>query len=60
MMLSVPWWILVVFLLIVFTGYMAFRTMRAETKLKEHYIEREGQVYMERLERERMKRQQSS
>lgn len=60
MMLSVPWWVIIVILLIGFTGYMAFRARNAETKLKEHYIEQEGKIYMERLESEREKRQRSS
>jgi len=39
---------------------MAFRAMRAERKLEQQFIEREGQIYMERLEKERARRQQSN
>lgn len=37
---------------------MAFRAMKAEKELEEHYIERDGQVYMKRLEEERKKKEE--
>lgn len=55
-MTPLPWWVLVIILFICFSGYMAFRAMRAEKRLEQHYIEREGQVYMERLAQERARR----
>jgi len=58
MTLPVPWWVLVVILFICFTGYMSFRAMRAEKKLEQHFIESEGQVYMERMKEERTRREQ--
>lgn len=36
---------------------MAFRAMRAERRLDNYYIEREGNVYMERIEKERHQRE---
>lgn len=54
--LPIPWWTLVVILIICFSGVMAFRAMQAERKLEQHYIESEGQVYMERLKQERTRR----
>lgn len=53
MFAAVPWWIMLMILFILFSGYMAFRAMRAERRLENHYIEREGNVYMERIEKER-------
>lgn len=35
---------------------MAFRAMRAERQLENYYIEREGNVYMERIQEERQVR----
>jgi len=35
---------------------MAFRAMRAERRLEDYYIEREGNVYMQRIEKERQMR----
>lgn len=36
---------------------MAFRAMRAEKQLEHQFIEREGKVYMERMEEERKHKQ---
>jgi hypothetical protein len=58
MILPFPWWVLAVLLFICFSGYMAFRASRAEKRLEQHYIEREGQIYMERMQQERARRQQ--
>lgn len=62
MILNIPWWVFVIILFICFSGYMAFRAMRAERRLEQQFIEREGEIYMERIrqERERRRRQQSS
>lgn len=54
--LGVPWWIIIVICFIFISGYMAFRAMQAERKLEQHFIEEEGNIYMERLEEERKKR----
>ncbi|MEN2767724.1 sporulation YhaL family protein [Ornithinibacillus xuwenensis] len=56
MIFGMPWWIFVLILFIFFSGYMAFRAMRAEKELEKHYIERDGQVYMKRIEEEREQR----
>lgn len=53
---SVPLWVLLVVLFICFSGYMAFRAMRAEQRLDKYYIEREGDIYMQRIEKERQLR----
>ncbi len=37
---------------------MAFRAIRAEKKLEHQFIEREGNVYIERMEAERRNKQQ--
>ncbi|MEI3612872.1 sporulation YhaL family protein [Pseudogracilibacillus sp. SO30301A] len=59
-MVDIPWWVFLMILFICFSGYMALRAMRAERKLEQQFIEREGQIYMERLEKERARRQQSN
>lgn len=56
MIFGMPWWVFMLILFIFFSGYMAFRAMRAERQLEQHYIEREGQVYMQRIEEEREER----
>ncbi|WP_081472401.1 sporulation YhaL family protein [Ornithinibacillus scapharcae] len=54
--LGMPWWVFVVILFIFFSGYMSFRAMRAERELEKHFIEKEGQVYMNRIQEEREER----
>lgn len=60
MLFSIPWWIYLVILFIIFSGYMSFRAMRAEKRLEQQFIEREGQIYMERIQQERNRKQHAS
>lgn len=60
MILGIPWWVFIIVLFICFSGYMAFKAMRAERELEQKFIEREGEIYIERMNEEREKRQQSS
>ncbi|MRG86916.1 sporulation YhaL family protein [Salinibacillus xinjiangensis] len=57
MFATIPWWVAVMIGFIIFSGYMAFRAMRAEMKLEREYIEKEGQVYMERIEEARRRKE---
>ncbi|WP_425509528.1 sporulation YhaL family protein [Virgibacillus ihumii] len=50
MILGVPWWVFLMIIFIFLSGYMAFRAMRAERELEHQFIEKEGKVYMDRLE----------
>jgi hypothetical protein len=58
MILGIPWWVFMFILLIFFSGYMAFRAMRAEKKLDEQFIESEGKIYMDRIRKERSSKNQ--
>lgn len=60
MISSIPWWVLLVLAFICFSGYMSFRAARAEKKLEHYFIEREGEVYMERMKQEQSQRAHSS
>lgn len=53
MFTSVPLWVLLIFVMILFSGYMALRAMREDYKEETQVIEREGQVYMDRIQKER-------
>lgn len=53
MILGVPWWVFAMILLIFVSGYMAFRGMVAERRMEQHFIEQEGEVYMERVRKGR-------
>jgi Icc-related predicted phosphoesterase len=58
-MLSAPWWIYLVLIGIVVSGYMTVRTAKKEREIDEAFIEKEGEVYMERIKKERERRQQA-
>lgn len=60
MIAGLPWWVFMMILLIFLSGYMAFKAMRAERKLDQHYIEHEGKVYIKRMEEERLRKRQDS
>lgn len=52
-MILLPWWIYLCILGILYSGYMAFSTTRKEKIVEEAYIEKEGNVYIERMMKER-------
>lgn len=60
MILQLPWWIYLIMMFICISGFMSFRAMRAEKRLEQQYIEQEGQIYMERMKQEKLRRQQST
>lgn len=39
---------------------MSFRAMKAEKRLEQQFIEREGQIYMERIRQERQRKHGSA
>lgn len=53
---SAPWWVYLVALGIVISGYMTIRTAKRESEIDHSFIEQEGNVYMERIEKDREKR----
>ncbi|PHD48905.1 SigE-dependent sporulation protein [Bacillus toyonensis] len=55
-----PWWVYLVIVGIVLSGYMALYTSKKEQEMDNEFIEKEGEVYMKRLEEEREKRNQDS
>ncbi|WP_181349243.1 sporulation YhaL family protein [Thalassobacillus sp. CUG 92003] len=57
MLFDIPVWVLFCILFIFFSGYMAFRALRAEHRLEQQFIEREGQIYMSRMEKEKKTRE---
>lgn len=58
-MFSMPWWIYLVVAGIIFSGYMTVRTAAKEQEVDEAMIEKEGEIYMERIREERKQRQQA-
>jgi hypothetical protein len=49
----IPMWVYFVVAGIILSAYMAVRTGREEKKIENEIIEREGEVYMKRLEEKR-------
>jgi hypothetical protein len=52
-----PWWMLLIVIGICFSAYMTLRTAKEEKEVENAIIEKEGQVYMERIQEEREKKQ---
>lgn len=52
-----PWWMLLIVIGIVFSAYMTLRSAKEEKEVEEAIIEKEGQVYMDRIQEEREKKQ---
>ncbi|MFZ3577317.1 sporulation YhaL family protein [Virgibacillus sp. DJP39] len=57
MIIGVPWWVFMMILFIFLSGYMAYRAMSAEKRLEQQFIEREGKIFIDRIEKEREKKQ---
>jgi len=60
MIAGIPLWVYAAFLFMCFAGVMAYRAMYAERKLEQQFIEKEGEVYIERMEAEREARLQQA
>lgn len=56
--MTIPLWVFFVVAGIVLSAYMAIKTGKEERKLETDSIEREGEIYMKRLEREKEQRTQ--
>ncbi|MGY2611961.1 sporulation YhaL family protein [Bacillus pretiosus] len=57
---TLPWWVYLVIVGIVLSGYMVLYTSKQEQEMDNEFIEKEGEVYMKRLAEEREKRNQDS
>lgn len=57
-MFLLPWWIYACIVGILVSGYMAFKTSREDRMIDHEFIEQEGQVYLDRIEQERKKKQE--
>ncbi|PLR89951.1 sporulation YhaL family protein [Bacillus sp. T33-2] len=57
--MTLPIWVFAVAAGILISAYMAVKTGKEERQLEMESIEREGEIYIKRLEREREERQKS-
>ncbi|WP_338470525.1 sporulation YhaL family protein [Niallia sp. XMNu-256] len=55
--MDVPFWMYLVVMGIVFSAFMVYKTGKEEKQIEDEIIEREGEVYMKRLEQEREEKQ---
>ncbi len=55
---TLPWWVYVVIVGIIVSGYMVLYTSKKEQDLDQEFIEREGNMYMQRIKEERERRAQ--
>lgn len=56
--MTIPIWVFAIVFGIIISAVMAIRTGREESKLEMENIEREGEIYIGRLEREKEKREE--
>jgi len=54
--IDIPFWIYFVVAGIIVSAYMVLRTGKEERMMEDEIIEREGEIYMQRLEKEREKK----
>jgi hypothetical protein len=57
--MDIPFWIYFVVMGIILSAYMVVRTGKEEKVIEEELIEREGDIYMKRLEQEREGKKES-
>ncbi|CAG9611950.1 Sporulation protein YhaL [Bacillus rhizoplanae] len=55
---TLPWWIYLIIIGIVVSGYMVLYTSKKEQDIDNEFIEKEGEIYMRRLAEERERRHQ--
>nr|WP_237728685.1 sporulation YhaL family protein [Bacillus halotolerans] len=51
-----PWWVYLCIVGIIFSAYKLVSAAKEEDKLDQSFIEKEGQVYIERMEKEKERR----
>jgi len=59
-MVILPWWVYLCIIGILYSGYMAYTTMKKEKEAEKLTIEQEGTIYLERIKKEREKRKKKS
>jgi Na+/glutamate symporter len=54
--MTLPIWVYLVFAGIIFSAIMTIRSAKTEEMVDQEYIEREGEVYIKRMEDEKTRR----
>lgn len=55
-MLLFPWWVYFCIIGIIYCLYKIITTTKEEEKIDQSFIEKEGQIFMERIKKERERR----
>ncbi len=55
---TLPWWIYIVLAGIVFSAYMMIKTAKEDQEVDLEFIEKEGEIYIQRMEEERARRKE--
>ncbi|MFN2746914.1 MULTISPECIES: sporulation YhaL family protein [Bacillus] len=59
-MLLFPWWVYLCIVGIIFSAYKLMATAKEEEKIDQSFIEKEGRIYIERMEKEKERRMKRS
>lgn len=57
-MLFFPWWVYACIIGIIFCAYKLMTTAKEEQEIDQSFIEKEGEIFIERMEKERERRRQ--
>ncbi|MEK5496498.1 sporulation YhaL family protein [Bacillus sp. FSL M8-0077] len=57
-MLFFPWWVYACIIGIIFCAYKLMTTAKEEQEIDQSFIEKEGEIFIERMEQERERRRQ--
>lgn len=57
--MDIPFWVYFVVMGIILSAYMVVRTGKEEKRMEDEIIEREGEIYMKRLEQEREEKEKT-
>ncbi|OLP63641.1 hypothetical protein BACPU_30030 [Bacillus pumilus] len=57
-MLFFPWWVYACIIGIIFCAYQLMTTAKEEQEIDQSFIEKEGEIFIERMEQEKARRRQ--
>jgi len=55
---TLPWWIYLVLAGIIFSAYMMIKTAKEDQEVDMEFIEKEGEVYIQRMEEEKARKKE--
>ncbi|MET3696368.1 sporulation protein YhaL [Bacillus oleivorans] len=58
--MDVPFWVILIVIGIIVSGIMTVKAGKDEQKEEEAFIEKEGEIFLERMEKEKERKQQVS